>query len=290
MDPEDLSPTDLVELERLADEACRRSLLEAELVTLCDLAKRADRSEAILLRLMKAGTVAGRLNLNAARRLTAPFAARHHDRAEARLARVADKESQGGSGGGTPLLREGPCVRDVRPAALPGRSPGGAARFSPHKVIAWLLSASSTESFWDWLYPSTRPTIHERRLQRILIEGHKFNRVVETLRVAEEIELVRGKAADRSSRSQVLAGLQMVRERIIVALRIDRILRENPHVVGSNVPGLQSTLVGAAEFEVPEYVTAAGGAVREAAIYVRDVQEALRELDSALGVPARKER
>ena len=82
------------ELDRLVAEACARALSETELETLCRLAQQAGRSETIVVQLLSAGTVAGRINLRGARALTAPHASRPPTPKSIRRDKAAEKATR----------------------------------------------------------------------------------------------------------------------------------------------------------------------------------------------------
>ncbi len=77
-------------LDDLLDQACTRTLTEPEIQRMCTLADEENRSQSVLLRLISAGTSAGRTNLSAAKTLTSRHAPRHHDRREVRAEKAAE--------------------------------------------------------------------------------------------------------------------------------------------------------------------------------------------------------
>lgn len=72
-----------------------------------------------------------------------------------------------------------------------------------------------------------RRTLGFVRLARLHAEVHRFNELVRTLDVADQLEDIRHPGVAWSQRAEVLAGLCQARGALVRALRIERILRES---------------------------------------------------------------
>lgn len=122
-----------------------------------------------------------------------------------------------------------------------------------------------------------------QKLTKLFDATEKYNTIVKALEITDEIEAVRNHNLNFQNREQVIEALQLIREDLIRALTIERILRKHKRFISANAKLFASNLNDVTALLINDEASEHGRLLNEAleiAVAVRDEMKRLQDKHS----------
>ncbi|MFB2894229.1 hypothetical protein ACE1CI_15065 [Aerosakkonemataceae cyanobacterium BLCC-F50] len=115
-------------------------------------------------------------------------------------------------------------------------------------------------------------------LVNLLDEVDKYHAVVKAIDIKYQLETVSNSSSSLDERKKVIAALQLTREDLVRALKSDRILRENKHLLPTNTELLTNNLAALQALQINANANEYGRLLNESVQISLTVQEEMRKL------------
>ena len=121
-----------------------------------------------------------------------------------------------------------------------------------------------------------------RVLMRLVEEVERYNALIKTIEINDQLEAAGNSGATLSNRQQVLEGLNLTREDLVRALKTERILRENRQFIHSNTQLCHDNLAALTSLQVQAQASEQGRLLNEALQIAVEVQQEMRNMSHRL--------
>lgn len=126
---------------------------------------------------------------------------------------------------------------------------------------------------WFWRQRHSR-----RTLGGLLDEVDRYNAVIKAIDLKDQLEVVGTSPMSLSDRQNVMEALALIKEDLLKAIRVERILRENKTLLVSNPELLASNLTMLKVLHVNDQASEYGHLLNEALQIAADVSEEMKKL------------